>query len=167
MNKKDWNYVCICGCGEPIPKPKRMNAIPRFKRNHWWNIPEYAEKIRQSNIKRTKKVPNISPCVGRRFRGGKYFSRALMEEKLKRKLLPSEHVHHINGDKTDDRIENLSIIDIHNHTSLHKATSPIIKYKCDGCGIVFKRKKWKSSKTSNRNFCNITCWRMNGKLRSF
>jgi hypothetical protein len=33
-----------------------------------------------------------------------------MEQHLGRKLLPDEHVDHINNDKTDDRIENYQIL---------------------------------------------------------
>ena len=48
-----------------------------------------------------------------------YFYRAVMEAHLGRELLRSEHVHHRNGNTTDDRIENLELLDIRDHGALH------------------------------------------------
>lgn len=48
--------------------------------------------------------------------------RYVMEQHLGRMLERNEHVHHINGDKLDNRLENLVVLTKAAHHALHKNT---------------------------------------------
>lgn len=48
-----------------------------------------------------------------------YVHRRVMEEFLGRKLTTEEHIHHINGNKSDNRVENLQLHTNSSHRQLH------------------------------------------------
>lgn len=68
----------------------RSSSNPRSCLNHSENHPHYV---------------SVSVSDGRRVRRCRY----VMEQHLGRSLLPGEEVHHVNGLKADDRIENLEL----------------------------------------------------------
>jgi len=64
--------------------------------------------------------------------------RVVMERVLGRALLPSEVVHHINGDKADNRPENLEVLGRAEHAREHHALGRNLVCEC--CGAA----KWYS-----------------------
>jgi hypothetical protein len=64
--------------------------------------------------------------------------RFVMEQHLGRRLTRSEHVHHRNGKKDDNRLENLEVLTPSAHSRLHQAGRAWSRYHlcCVQCGTT-------------------------------
>jgi hypothetical protein len=66
--------------------------------------------------------------------GRVYEHRKLVEKHLQRPLTTDEVVHHINGDKTDNRIENLVVMSKADHAKLHTKPRLCFTERLCSCG---------------------------------
>ena len=74
--------------------------------------------------------------------------RYVAESFLGRKLKKGEVVHHINGDKADNRIENLQVMTMAEHTRLHKIGKHPIHKKQTKKHFLFKNLKAEMARKS-------------------
>lgn len=85
----------------------------------------------------TRNICTLEPGAVFNFRGYWYvrgtgtpraLHRAIVEAAIGELLNPKEHVHHINGDKRDNRLSNLQIVPAQQHMSAHnkQRTFPLV-----------------------------------------
>lgn len=87
--------------------------------------------------------------------------RIVMEAHLGRLLTKDEVVHHINGNKKDNRIENLEVMNSREHLSRHGKCQgkTMVELKCPQCKKIFIKEKRKSFLIiiTESSFCSKSC----------
>jgi hypothetical protein len=94
--------------------------------------------------------------------------RVVVENNIGRILTNDEIVHHINGDKHDNRMENLQLMKAIEHNSIHGKQKGVdyAELMCPWCDKIFERpyRNIFIVKGSNYTCCSKTC---RGKLSNF
>lgn len=94
-----------------------------YTTRHEFCSPECASHYKSENYNHKTYYENgyvVLHKKGYNKKGNAKQHRLVMEEHLGRRLSPDEVVHHINGIKTDNRIENLTVMSRQEHTKLHR-----------------------------------------------
>ena len=124
---------CACGCGELINSFNKNGEL-FFKSGHARKNRKFPEENRnqhssQNNNWKGGKHLNAKGYVLIRKEGhpraskrGNYVREhiILIEQNIGRYLKDDEIVHHINGNKSDNRLENLMLMKHGKHSSLHR-----------------------------------------------
>lgn len=90
------NKTCSVGCGRRL---KKMNFNHKTYMENGYIVEYQNGYNKKGNVKQHRRI---------------------MEEHLGRPLRDNEIVHHKNGDKTDNRIENLEVMERGKHSSMHR-----------------------------------------------
>lgn len=114
-NRKHADRPCI-QCGK-LFRPKRSDSKYCSHECHWKNNGKNQRTVSECWWTDSKGyIQGFIRQNGRKIRVKSH--RLILERHLRRHLLPSEDVHHINGDKADNRIENLVVINHGEHSRL-------------------------------------------------
>lgn len=85
------------------------------------------------------------------------FPRWLLEQRLGRFLVETECVDHINRDFTDNRLENLQLLERREHSSLDAIRLKLVDVFCVLCGTPFRTSPRGRSKKKAGPFCSRRC----------
>jgi len=85
-----------------------------------------------------------------------YEHRIIMEYYIKKNLTFNEIVHHKDGNKLNNKLENLELMSRAEHTSHHDPEPEVVSIKCDFCGVLFQRNKNQTYKKYEHNFCSLS-----------
>jgi hypothetical protein len=119
--------LCACGCGLPTFPEKqnfRKGGVVLIRKGQYRFFRCGHNSRNLANPLGTMPFVRVENRWRVKHRGGQgstRWARVVMRNELGRDLEPYEVVHHINGDKEDDRPENLQVLTQSEHLALHHA----------------------------------------------
>ena len=108
--------TCTRKCQNELTGPTKWNPLYIERDDEGWFLDNYTGYM----IRRYRPIPG-KPRIK------EFYHRYVMEKHLGRKLLNTEHVHHIDMDKLNNNISNLWITSLRGHLDSHHSTNKLIK----------------------------------------
>ncbi|MCK5236181.1 MAG: HNH endonuclease [Deltaproteobacteria bacterium] len=158
---------CECGCGEATTQEKRSYFTRGVKKG------DYRRFVNGHQSRRFITTPGYISKEGQYMNDGYVYtrspdhptgatyvkrSRLTMEAELGRYLSAGELVHHINGKKDDDRIENLELTTRGEHNRIHNTKDKLMPEKCE-CGLTPKIRGVGRHRLQCPKACRVGAWR--------
>jgi len=100
---------------------------------------------------------------GTRYRGRYCYEHHLVWWRYAGELAVADEkvIHHINGDMRDNRLENLQMVTVSEHSIIHSTGKTYMPLVCAGCGVEFEREcrnvNWKIGNGQRNFFCSRSC----------
>jgi len=167
----------ICGAEKDYRAELCKSCAMSKKQKRQWeqNREKMLSAVRESNRKRRRTYDDISEDTNWQVKGdGRHYvyywdgeeKKCVYRYQWKWKQAHGEipeghHIHHKNGDTSDDRLENLACVEGHSHHQLHGREMVADKlhnrraHVCETCGTEFMRKPRKNRPD---RFCSLDCY---------
>lgn len=113
-------YCEECGKAMWVPSNSGRHICEDCQTAHRIAAANSTENRARATLSRRKTAERNGSCTLYWKTGTKYEHRVVVEQALGRELMPEEVVHHIDGNKRNNSLENLVVMTRAQHTRLHK-----------------------------------------------